>query len=755
MADDNAEHAYDHTHEEVLQAAATDLRRLFDEIAHRYVDAATIVSLLPGAGIDKVAAFLGTHAGLAPREVDLLASLGDAIRGPLLERRELLTETPLFIGALEALILAPEAVQRKVLELVDRGELVRSDQISVLVEQHRRQKTPAWIQEEDERRARLEEIAEPAFLQKLATLESFAAPVCDGMMRFQESWLHGEFDDDEPFHDYCRKDLAAAALRTIAPFEDVFGLSGQLPEEEPDDVIAARSALRQIADGRFGDGFGIQVHMPGRVGIDLAQALSPLAPVDAIWRAEPPRKPLRVLELCGGAGGMSLGLQAAGFTHDAIYEKHKPSVASLKANQPHWPVRQSDIFALPDEELAAFRHVDLLAAGLPCGPEQESERKPDLHAKTIEIISAVKPKTFLLECDAGIRKTRDAAAARTKTTALLGELGYDVTDFVLDTAEFGLPHSTDRAFFVGVDKSLSRLFERPFFEAMTVGQISASLASAEVKRKDETDEEYRQKGIDKQDETWKRKERPGWRRGVGSVLENAIAVHFKGGRHENASQKRYDSWARHWRSHYADAMLPNIPEKPLTVESEAWSKSGFRHLEIVEFPPTLEEVDGADFLPRLTYEALAAAQGFPSSWQFLADGNGKLPMIQAALPPVMSKMVALALRSVLTGESFDLDHEVRIEIRGRPSVRLLREPRGQFQRLAVNDVYLKASRVLDGEELKKVEPNHKKRTEVKAMIALVREERSRLEKLRQEQEDYSVAQDEAWEADHFPDGVSA
>jgi len=73
----------------------------------------------------------------------------------------------------------------------------------------------------------------------------------------------------------------------------------------------------------------------------------------------------------------------------------------------------------------------------------------------------------------------------------------------------------------------------------------------------------------------------------------------------------------------------------------------------------------------------------------------------------------------------------------------------------VNDVYSKASRVLDGEELTKVEPNHRKRTEVKAMIALVQEQRSRLEKLRQEQEDYSAAQDEAWEADHFPDGVSA
>jgi len=51
---------------------------------------------------------------------------------------------------------------------------------------------------------------------------------------------------------------------------------------------------------------------------------------------------MRSVELFSGAGGLALGLEAAGFEHVALIEHNKDACATLRINRPDWNVIESD-----------------------------------------------------------------------------------------------------------------------------------------------------------------------------------------------------------------------------------------------------------------------------------------------------------------------------------------------------------------------------------------------------------------------------
>jgi hypothetical protein len=51
----------------------------------------------------------------------------------------------------------------------------------------------------------------------------------------------------------------------------------------------------------------------------------------------------RVVEICAGAGGQSLGLELAGFEHELSVELDPNAAATLRHNRPHWKVAIGDV----------------------------------------------------------------------------------------------------------------------------------------------------------------------------------------------------------------------------------------------------------------------------------------------------------------------------------------------------------------------------------------------------------------------------
>jgi len=71
------------------------------------------------------------------------------------------------------------------------------------------------------------------------------------------------------------------------------------------------------------------------------------------------------VEICAGAGGQSLGLERAGFEHDALVEIDDACCATLRTNRPQWNVLHGDVTRFDGRP---YPGVDLLAGGVPCPP---------------------------------------------------------------------------------------------------------------------------------------------------------------------------------------------------------------------------------------------------------------------------------------------------------------------------------------------------------------------------------------------------
>ncbi|WP_327212268.1 DNA cytosine methyltransferase [Rhizobium beringeri] len=717
-----------------LRRTASEIRSINDVILKNYVNAAESFGMLCAVDPALVDAHLMAHAGLAREDIERLRKLYAAIAGPLKEHMMLLLNSGISINAIDALADAHEDVQVSAVKMLDASKVLRIDEIAVLSELREVKAKPDWMRWEKHRSSTLESLAQPAVKTKIASLESKARVVVDGLYRFDEYWSDGSFENDQHLYKDCHRILVSDASQALREFENVIGTGESLVElgtEDANYLAASYFALRQVSEGNFGYGYGFSLQRDvGAGGLSLADALSQLVPFDD-YNSSAPKKaaPLKVLELCAGSGGMALGLQAAGFQHIALYDNYKPSIKTLETNQPHWPVRHGDVTNLTDEELAAFGHVDLLAAGLPCGPGEKIKKRPDLHPRMTELLKLLRPSSFIFESDAGARKKPGLMVARTEAIAAMAAAGYVVTDFSLDTAEFGLPHSTSRDFLVGIRSDMGGVFAIPKVHTKSIEQRARAYAEAA------TDEEREKL----------EKELPGHRRGL--LKANIIplfTIHesLRSSDGRSREQPRYDSWAKEWRSKFRDTLLPDIPMKQEKRADRAggWPASGFDRSWIVETPPTVEDVGGLNdehfrnFKPRLTFAALAAAQGFPAPWRFMARGDERLPMIQAAVPPIVAKMVGLALFTALTGKTFDLDKEVELAViqdakvgpqpRKPPSLRE-RLPRNRY--LPRTKIYEQAVRVLNGENLKRVEPNRLLRRPIKELMPLVRSELARIE----------------------------
>lgn len=86
--------------------------------------------------------------------------------------------------------------------------------------------------------------------------------------------------------------------------------------------------------------------------------------------SELPERRLRFVELCAGAGGMALGLEAAGFRPVAVVEIDKNAAATLRINRPAWNVIVEDLRRV-DFKPYRQQRIDLLVGGLPCQPYSE------------------------------------------------------------------------------------------------------------------------------------------------------------------------------------------------------------------------------------------------------------------------------------------------------------------------------------------------------------------------------------------------
>jgi DNA (cytosine-5)-methyltransferase 1 len=204
---------------------------------------------------------------------------------------------------------------------------------------------------------------------------------------------------------------------------------------------------------------------------------------------------MKSVELFAGAGGLAMGVSLAGFESLAVVEWDKWACDTIRENQKRgfplvrdWPlwegdVREFDWSSIPEE-------IDLLTGGPPCQPFSMGGKhkafgdKRDMFPVTVDVVRALRPKSFIIENVKGLTRSsfanyyqyillqlefpevtrkdgetwmdhlRRLQAEKTSGALHLSSLTYNVVPTLVTAADYGVPQKRERVFIVGFRSDL-------------------------------------------------------------------------------------------------------------------------------------------------------------------------------------------------------------------------------------------------------------------------------------------------------------
>jgi DNA (cytosine-5)-methyltransferase 1 len=202
---------------------------------------------------------------------------------------------------------------------------------------------------------------------------------------------------------------------------------------------------------------------------------------------------MRSLELFAGAGGLGLGLHAAGFRPVGVIERDADCCTTIQENSKRgakamrtWKLVGSDV---SEVRFTTFEDkLDLVSGGPPCQPfslggkHRAHEDSRDMFPQAVRAVREIRPSAFIFENVKGL--TRDSfrnyfeyiklqlqnpeivqrkneswlehfsRLERSHTSGLTSGLHYRLVARILNAADFGVPQKRERVFFVGFREDL-------------------------------------------------------------------------------------------------------------------------------------------------------------------------------------------------------------------------------------------------------------------------------------------------------------
>lgn len=175
---------------------------------------------------------------------------------------------------------------------------------------------------------------------------------------------------------------------------------------------------------------------------------------------------MRVVDVFSGCGGLSLGFEQSGADVIAAFDKWEPAVEIYRANFDH-PIYLADL--TQDEPVEQIKGLapDAIIGGPPCqdysiaGKRQLGERA-NLTIRFAEIASYVRPKWLVFENVYNIE--RFGTLPRMKE--LLHDVGYGLSERILDASLCDVPQKRRRYFLVGLHGAQDGFFDSKLIEGM-------------------------------------------------------------------------------------------------------------------------------------------------------------------------------------------------------------------------------------------------------------------------------------------------
>ncbi len=191
------------------------------------------------------------------------------------------------------------------------------------------------------------------------------------------------------------------------------------------------------------------------------------------------------MDLFAGCGGMSIGLENAGFGLVYANELNADAASTYKHNFPHVPLEVKDIRRVNVRRLKndlGEPAIDLIAAGPPCqgfstaGRKNPTDPRNLLYREVLRFVVEFGPKIVVIENVLGILSAQKGGFVK-RLKAKLMTMGYNASHRVLSAAAFGVPQTRKRVFIIGTQESNreAELFPKPAGLRVSVSQALSDL----------------------------------------------------------------------------------------------------------------------------------------------------------------------------------------------------------------------------------------------------------------------------------------
>ncbi|MCP4985795.1 MAG: DNA cytosine methyltransferase [Colwellia sp.] len=341
----------------------------------------------------------------------------------------------------------------------------------------------------------------------------------------------------------------------------------------------------------------------------------------------------KVLDLFSGCGGLSLGLEQAGFQISLGIDCWQDALNTFKANHRNSKVHCQDLASIDFEYIESNYlpdGVDVIVGGPPCqgfsisGKRDPNDPRNKLYTSFVKSVEHFKPKAFLMENVPNLASMQNGTIKDTIISEFEA-LGYTIKYERLLASDYGVPQNRRRFIMVGLLNGQSFSFPEKTHE---INKVTTKEAISDLPENSiECGTEYLSKPLS----DYQRVIRNGSTGIFNHIITNhtdkttsIIALVPDGGNHKDLPDKYKKTrnvniaWTRY-----------NSAKPSLTIDT------GHRHHFHYEFNrvPTVRES--------------ARLQSFPDDFIFLGSKTSQYKQVGNAVPPMMSRHLGLALLSKL------------------------------------------------------------------------------------------------------------